>query len=260
MSDTVDIDINAAGHFLCEYSAYLFGCGSTCIRLEKNTRRMADAWGLRIETSIMPAHIHMSVINAAGQRFTHLVAVKRVPISFDINTRLSRLSWNIADGKVSFDDAVRQYEQIIKTPPINPYLVLILTSIANGAFCRLFGGDFPAVATVALATFFGFNLKQHMLENEIDVRVANILAALLSSIIAAGATIFHWGDTPQIAMATSSLYLVPGIYFINSVSDLIDGHYFCSLGRLIYAVILTVCMSVGLCGGMLLMNFNMFTN
>jgi uncharacterized membrane protein YjjP (DUF1212 family) len=59
-------------------------------------------------------------------------------------------------------------------------------------------------------------------------------------------------------MATSVLYLVPGIPYINSVSDMLDGHYLCAFGRLMNAVILTCCLSAGLCGGLLLMGLKLF--
>ena len=35
------------------------------------------------------------------------------------------------------------------------------------------------------------------------------------------------GSTPDIAIATSILYLVPGIPFLNGFSDMIAGHYTC---------------------------------
>ena len=36
--------------------------------------------------------------------------------------------------------------------------------------------------------------------------------------------LFHIGSTPDVAIATSVLYLVPGIVFLNAFNDMIDGH------------------------------------
>ena len=49
--------------FLAEYASLLLGCGSTCIRIEKNTRRMAEAFGVNIDIFIMPAQVTVSVWN-----------------------------------------------------------------------------------------------------------------------------------------------------------------------------------------------------
>ncbi|MDE5689172.1 MAG: threonine/serine exporter family protein, partial [Duncaniella sp.] len=70
--------------------------------------------------------------------------------------------------------------------------------------------------------------------------------------------LFHLGQTPEIAIGNSVLYLVPGIPFLKSVRDMLAGHYICSFSRFMHAMILTGCLSIGLCGGMMMMNIGMF--
>ena len=43
--------------FLAEYASLLLGCGGTCIRIEKNTKRMAEAFGVNLDIFIMPDHV-----------------------------------------------------------------------------------------------------------------------------------------------------------------------------------------------------------
>ena len=181
-----------------------------------------------------------------------------MPISFDINTRLSRLSWSMADDHLTLKAAKKKFEEIIRTPTADRRLVLILASCANAAFCRLFTGDWAAVGVVFLSTLVGFYLKQVLTKRKVDVRLVFIICAFISSILASTATMFSLGNTPDIAVGTSVLYLVPGIPFLNSFSDMLNGHYICAFGRFMNAVVLTCCLSLGLCGGMLLMNLSMF--
>ena len=47
------------------------------------------------------------------------------------------------------------------------------------------------------------------------------------------------------AIATSVLYLVPGIAFLNAFNDMIDGHYVCFFSRLMDAIVLYL-LPVGL--------------
>ena len=95
-----------------------------------------------------------------------------------------------------------------------------------------------------------------MLEDGMDTRFVFFCCAFFSSVIGAAGYVFHWSGTPEIALGTSVLYLIPGIPYINSVSDLLDGHYISSFSRFMNALVLTACLSAGLCGGLLLMNIN----
>ena len=74
--------------------------------------------------------------------------------------------------------------------------------------------------------------------------------------LSAGCHLFGWGDTPEIALGSSVLYLVPGIPYINSVSDMLGGHYLCAFSRLMNGVVLTVCLSLGLICGLLILNLD----
>ena len=245
--------------FLSEYSAWLLGSGATSIRLERNVRRMAESMGCHAEMTILPRHIHMTVfLPDHSDSYTYIIATHPMPISFDINTRLSRLSWSMADDHLSLNDAKKRFDEIIKTSPANKHLVLFLASCANAAFCRLFTGDWAAVGVVFLSTLIGFYIKQVLTAHKVDVRLVFIICAFISSVLASSATFFSFGHTPDIAVGTSVLYLVPGIPFLNSFSDMLDGHYICAFGRFMNAVVLTCCLSLGLCGGMLLMNLSMF--
>lgn len=245
--------------FLAEYSAWLLGSGATSIRLERNVHRMAESMGCRAEMTILPRHIHMTVfLTDCSDSYTYIIATRPMPISFDINTRLSRLSWSMADDRISFAEAKERFAEIITTPYADKNLVLILASCANAAFCRLFTGDWQAVGIVFLSTLAGFYLKQVLTERKVDVRLVFIICAFVSSVLGSTAALFSFGHTPDIAVGTSVLYLVPGIPFLNSFSDMLDGHYICAFGRFVHAVVLTACLSLGLCGGMLMMNMSMF--
>lgn len=245
--------------FLSNYAAWLLGCGATCIRIEKNVRRMSEAFGVTADINIMPSHIHLSVWNSdQSDSYNNIRKIQKTGISFNLNTQLSKLSWAVADGKLTFNEANDAFQQIQLTRPANKWLVLVLASLANASFCRLFGGDPTSMLIVLVATLAGYRLKQIMLEDKADVRLVFFCSAFVSSVIAAGGHLFNWGNTPEIALGTSVLYLIPGIPYINAVSDLLDGHYLCSFNRLIDATVLTTCLSAGLCGGLFLMDLNWF--
>lgn len=245
--------------FLSRYCARLLGAGATCIRLEKNATRIARAYGMELELTIMPRHIHLSIWRDGHTGATTAIATMRhCATSFDINTRLSRLSWEIADGKLDFHSASRQLDCIGKISTHPTWATLILVTIANAAFCRLFGGDLAAMIIAGIATAVGFHIKTCLLNRNVDTRAAFIACSFVSTILGATDTLFSIGDTPAITIGTSVLYLVPGIPLLNSFSDLLYRHYLCAISRAADATILTGCLSIGLCAGMSLMGIGMF--
>lgn len=71
-----------------------------------------------------------------------------------------------------------------------------------------------------------------------------ILSAFLASLCASSALGFDC--TAEVAIATSPLFLVPGVPLINGVIDIVEGHILIGCSRLINALLLIVCIAVGL--------------
>lgn len=245
--------------FLAKYSSALFSSGSTCIRLEKNITRIAATYGMTVEMTILPRHIHLTVRDADLDEIeTAITSIADGPISFSLNTELSKLSWDIADGKIDFHEAQIEFDKIITAPYKSVINLPFIVSCANASFCRLFGGDITAMIIVFIATFLGFILKQLLAKRDVDYRLNVVACSFVSAVLAACGGLLGLGTTPQIAVATSVLYLVPGIPFINSFSDMLDRHYICAFGRVMNAIVLTFCLSAGLGFGMLVMGLRMF--
>lgn len=249
--------ISDVGDFIADYTAWLWGCGATCVRIEKNTGRIAQAFGYDICITIMPKHISMTLKDPeSGQQHTCQRHMVMCGINFDLNTRLSSLSWKISDKKLDYPRARALFDEIVGRHYCSSQLTVLLTSLANASFCRLFGGDATAMLVVFVATFAGFELKNIMLSHKLDIRIVFMACAFISTVISTGAQLFGWGATPDTAIATSVLYLIPGVPYINSASDLIDKHYLCSISRFMDACVLTACLSIGMCAGLSLMGIN----
>lgn len=251
--------LRPAADYLAEYASLLLGCGATCIRIEKNTARMAKAFGVNYDIFIVASHVSVSVWGA--DRAKAAVAQRKTAacgISFSLNAALSRLSWEVADRHLDLSAAVSRFDRIRKTKPTGKWETLLLTSLANASFCHLFGGDWIAMVIVFVSTLAGYRLKQIMLEDKRDVRLTFLCASFFSASLSAGGHIFNVGATPEIALGTSVLYLIPGVPYINSVSDLICRHYLCAFSRFMDAAVLTACLSAGLCAGMFLLGLKWF--
>ena len=58
--------------------------------------------------------------------------------------------------------------------------------------------------------------------------------------------------TAETALATSVLYLVPGVPLINGVIDIVEGHILIGFSRLINALLLIICIAIGLSATLLM--------
>ncbi len=241
--------------FLRDYCLALYTSGATTMRIEKCMSRISKKWGTNADFSILPTCLVLTLWDQDRKESYNIIGkVGGENLNFATITRLGALSWRIVDEGLDVETARAEYESIVKMPSMNPWLIATLTSFANAAFCELFGGDWPSIAIVFVATFLGFVLKQRLPAEGVDFRLCIIASGCLSAIICCSGFVFGIGNTPEIALATSVLYLVPGIPFCNSVSDLIAGHYVCAMSRFIHAMIITVCLSLGLSMAFFILN------
>lgn len=253
-------DKNDICRFFTRYASYMLGCGATCQRIGINLQRMAKVADSTVDLIILPSHIMITLVdNQTGQACHHSETIAKVPISYEINTLLSKLSWKIAEGDISFPSAVDMLERVVTTArSLNPWGVMFMVVLANAAFCRLFGGDIHAMAIVAGATLVGYGFKNILLSCHIDVKVVFLLCSFISAIIGSAGYIFHVTPTPEVALGTSVLYLIPGIPYINSITDMMTNHYLCACSRFMNALLLTGCIAIGLTAAFLVMNIKIF--
>lgn len=246
--------VTSLARFFAEYASWMLGCGATCARITKNMERMAATASMTVDLIILPSHVMVTVTDTGspeGEACCHSHSIAKVAVSYDLITRLSKLSWDVAEHRISLHEARWVFRRMIHTPGYNRWGVMLLVALANASFCRLFGGDIAAMTIVALATAAGYSLKLMLLERHLDMKPVFIFCSFLSVVIAGIAGKIAATAAPEIAIGTSVLYLIPGIPYINSVNDLIDGHYICAYSRFVSALLLTACIALGLTAGLL---------
>ena len=228
---TLHNELKRKSIFLRDYTTELYASGATTIRIEKNLGRIAEQWHTKADFSVLPTCIVLNLWDENEEKsYTVTGKIPADRINFNTVSDLSSLSWKVVEEDLDVCKATARFRDILEKKRLNPWLVLVLVGLANASFCELFGGDLVSMLIVFIATIDGFFLKQKLPAKGVDFRIVIVLAACLSAVI-----------------ATSVLYFVPGIPFCNAVCDLIYGHYICCISRFLHAVIITVCLSLGLC-------------
>ena len=240
--------------FLCDYASVMAGSGASGLRIQKNIERMARHYGCRTLLELTPSTVKIQLYTADNaQRAFRSEVVAHSGISFSKIRKLSSLSWDNADNLTDYGSALQRFQQIRNEKPLDGRIVRALASAANASFCELFGGDFISMLLVFAATYAGFFLKQSLIQRKVNTYMTFLISSFAAAIIASAAYVFSLGDTPDVALGTSVLFLVPGIPYLNSVCDMLTGHHQLGMGRMVEATILTACLSLGFCGAIVIM-------
>ena len=237
--------------FIGEYATYLLGSGVHTSRVVRNTKRLGEALGVRVMVSAFQKVVTFSVYDdESGRVYSEVADIPPLPISFELNSELSALSWDALDDRLPLDEIRRRYGELIDKPRIDPIFVLVTVGLANASFCRLFGGDWTAAGIVFTATLVGFAARQRMQAHGVNHFLIFIISAFMASLCASAALRFDC--TAETALATSVLYLVPGVPLINGVIDIVEGHILIGFSRLINALLLIICIAIGLSATLLM--------
>jgi uncharacterized membrane protein YjjP (DUF1212 family) len=237
--------INETARFLAEYATCLLGSGVHTSRVIRNSKRIGESLGVLVQMATFHKSIILSVHDVQQTEVhTEVVDIPALPVNFEYNSELSALSWEACDTPLPLDELWEKYREILSRPRMRPRTVLLLVGLANASFCRLFSGDWMAVGIVFASTLAGFFVRQQMQRRGINHFIQYTVSAFLSAMCASSALLFS--QTAETAIATSVLYLIPGVPFINGVIDIVEGHTLTGGSRLIQAFLLVVCISAGL--------------
>lgn len=216
--------------FIAEYATYQLGSGVHTSRAVRNSRRIGEALGVDVQLSSFQKSTILTVLDlGSGESATRVVAIPSLPISFERNSDLSALSWDALDEGLSLDEIRSRYRTLVDKPRMDPIFTLVFVGLANASFCKLFGGDWTAVGIVFTATLVGFAVKQRMQAHAVNHFLVFACSAFVASLCATAALRFDC--TAEITLATSPLFLVPGVPLINGVIDIMEGHVLMGVSR-----------------------------
>ncbi len=249
-----EVSIRDLSNFLLDFSTTLMTAGVHTSRVVRNVTRIAASFGYEVEMTVFQKHITMSVLHGADDtiRRTSVRKIEPGPFNFNTISQLSSLSWAAHDRHLPLPELRRRYEAVVAEPRLSRWWVLLLVSLANAAFCRLFGGDPAAMGLVFAATLAGFFVRQETTRRGMNHMAVFFLCSFIASMIAALGIWYGLGDTPQIALGTSVLFLIPGVPLINAIIDTLEGHVLVGFSRAVNACILIICIALGLSATLLI--------
>ena len=235
-------------NFLSEYAAKMLSIGTYTARIERCVCRIASAYGYEASLMIFVRHFIISVMDPADNsiRRTYVKTGAAAQISFDLISELSALSWEIYDEKIPLARAKAAFTQILTSQKRNFAKTLVLLSVANAAFCELFGGDGGAMTLVFAATAFGICARYLLSKLKINLKIQYIAVSFAVSFIVSLGARYGLSATPDVAVGSSILFLIPGVWLINSVFDILNENMLVGISRGLNTGLLIICIAIGL--------------
>ena len=235
-------------NFLSEYTAKMLSIGTYTARIERCVRRIADAYDYEASLMIFVRHFIISVMDPADNsiRRTYVKTGAAAQISFDLISELSALSWEIYDEKIPLARARASFAEILASQKKSFAKTIVLLSVANAAFCELFGGDGGAMALVFAATAFGICARHLLSKLKINLKIQYIAVSFAVSFIVSLGARYGLSATPDVAVGSSILFLIPGVWLINSVFDILNENMLVGISRGLNTGLLIICIAIGL--------------
>lgn len=241
-----------AGHILLEN-------GAEISRVEDTMARIASHYGVDSGHFFVISNGIFTTDAAVRYANVEFIPIRGIQLSKVVE--VNSLSYKIAAGKYTVEEAQAQLDKI-KAAPQKPDWEQILGSAFGAAgFCAVFGGAFIdcAAAFVAGALLYVFALfVSGRFMSKIVGGICNALVATAVSLL-----LFRAGFGASLGniIIGAIMPLIPGVPFVNGVRDLANSDYIAGLTRLTDAMLGFFCIAIGvalsfmidgaLCGGMI---------
>ncbi len=240
---------------LLNVGTLLMSSGASTGRVRTTVNRIADALGYNIELLITNRSLMLKVIDEETDHF--VASLKRTSphgVNFRVVSGISRMSWRVVEDNWNIQQINQEIDRLVALPHYPRFITLGAVALAGSSFCALFGGKGIELVVAFVATFAGMYVRQESLKKRFNPYVSIFFAAFAASILSGLSVKLGLGESPELAFATSVLFLVPGVPLINSFTDMIDGNVLNGIVRGIHGLIIAFAIALGLLCAKFLLN------
>lgn len=235
-----------AGHILLEN-------GAEISRVEDIMARIASAYGVDsgsffvLSNGIFTTGTMDKVPAGGGQAQTYanveFIPIRGIQLSKVV--AVNRLSYDIAYGLCSLEQARLRLKLIRESPAKPAWEQIFGSALGASAFCAVFGGgwlDCAATFVVGALLYVFILLVSSRYLSKIVGGMANALLATLLCVV------FYrigFGGSLSNMIIGAVMPLIPGVPFVNGVRDLANSDYLAGFTRLTDAMLGFFCIAVG---------------
>ncbi|OAN18997.1 hypothetical protein A3K86_01060 [Photobacterium jeanii] len=209
------------------------------------TQRLGLALGVdSVEVSLSASSMVITTLYQ-GRCITTTRRCQDRGINMQVVSDIQRICIMAEKGLLDITD-VHERLEAVKPLRYNRLLVVVMIGLSCASFSRLAGGDWPVFALTFFASAVGMFVRQEIAHAHFNPLVNFGVSAFVTTLIAGFGQVYHIGEAPFLAMASSVLMFVPGFPLINAVSDMVKGFANMGIARWTMASLLTLSTSLGI--------------
>ncbi|WP_040300191.1 threonine/serine exporter family protein [Arcticibacter svalbardensis] len=249
-------EIKDLGNVLLNVGAMLLSSGASTGRTRNTISRISDSFGYSSDLLISHRTIMLTISDKKNDYFfNNLKRSAPHGVNFKLLSGISRLSWQVVEEGLSVNQINVQLSRLAALKHYPRWFTLLFVGLAGVSFCRLSDGDALDMVTVFTATVCGLFIRQEVHKMKFNPYICIFCGAFTASLIAGGGLKYGMGFIHEQALATSVLFLIPGVPLINSFSDMIDGNLNNAIVRGLNGFIISFAIGMGLLTSMLIYRF-----
>lgn len=165
---------------------------------------------------------------------------------------VNRLSYSIASGKYTLEEADRELDRIKSLPAKPVWERVLVSAFGVGAFGIVFGGGLIECISCFFVGLFTSLFSIFISGRYLSRIVATIFDAVIMSLLCILFYRIGFGRSLSNLMIGSVMLLVPGLAFVNGVRDLANSDYLAGLTRMTDAMLSFLCISIGVTASFML--------
>ena len=245
--------LKLTAEILLDISALLMVSGANTNRINLSLTRFASALNCQAYSMVTHKTLVLTVTDIETEEtFTRVRKIPKYRINFSTISAISKASWSAMRDDWTLAQ-INEEINLIKTSARYPnYVVLVAVSLAGAGFCNIFEGDTINMVVAFFSTLLGLFILQTAHGRKINGHIATFLASFSASFLASLGVFYNLGEHPQAALATSVLFLVPGVALINSFTDFLDNNILNGMVRFANGTMTVLSIALGLFVAMLL--------
>lgn len=249
MTETqINKEMKELGTLLLDVGCTLMSSGANTGRIRTTINRISDAFGYNTELLITHRALMLTISDEENNTFFDIL--KRTGphgVNFRVVSGISRMSWKVVEEKWSIAQINEELERLIALPHFPRWVILLAVSLAGASFCRLAGGGAEDMGITYIASFLGLFIRQEAAKKKFNPYLCVFFASLTAAMVSGFITFrLGFGDKIHHGFITSVLFLIPGVPFINTYSDLIDGNTQNGIVRGFNGFVLAFAIALGL--------------
>ena len=223
----------------------MFGSGAEIDKVQRAITSLLNT--CQCETiSILVAHNALMVtITRRGLTLTKVRTIAGHGVDFKKVTEIYALAKDAQNNGYDANKIRKELRRIADDGPIYcSSFVALATSVACGGFLVCFGGGPREFLATVLAAFIGLLVRFKLTRLQYNVMLVFGVSSFVSSV--AAILLGNLVHQPDLVLAASVLYLIPGVPLIDSIEELIRGYVTVGLTRGIMGMLMVAFLAFGM--------------